>query len=302
MIGDWGEWATSQNFGSFFDWTTQNWVDRKALVDQLLQILPPERMLQLRTPDFKMRMYGAATLAPLEAFSGSARARIGQHNDCFLAQNNDYGTYRNTSVEYPWLANESKYLPTGGETCNYVSPRSDCANAMNEMALFHWSYLNLGYSPTVISNWKTQGCFNEIKQKLGYRLTLQSGSYASRARPGGPLAVNLTLQNRGWAAPFNPRAIEVVLRHYYNGTVYRIPVATDPRTWLPGASIVVNLPVTIPGNVPAGDYSVLLRLPDPEPTLRDRPEYAIQFANTNMWEAATGFNNLNHVVRIGTGS
>ena len=32
--------------------------------------------------------------------------------------------------------------------------------------------------------------------------------------------------------------------------------------------------------------------------VRNRPEYAIQLANNNVWEANTGFNNLNHTVSV----
>jgi hypothetical protein len=42
----------------------------------------------------------------------------------------------------------------------------------------------------------------------------------------------------------------------------------------------------------------LLNLPDSAAALRSRPEYAIQLANNNTWEAAIGFNNLNHAVSV----
>ncbi|MEX2657509.1 MAG: hypothetical protein WD272_08355, partial [Balneolales bacterium] len=41
-------------------------------------------------------------------------------------------------------------------------------------------------------------------------------------------------------------------------------------------------------------YEVLLNLPDPTETLRDRPDYAIRIANAGTWEPETGFNRLNH--------
>jgi hypothetical protein len=43
---------------------------------------------------------------------------------------------------------------------------------------------------------------------------------------------------------------------------------------------------------------VLLALPDPKPNLYDRPEYAIQLANKNVWEVTTGFNNLGHKLEV----
>jgi hypothetical protein len=42
-----------------------------------------------------------------------------------------------------------------------------------------------------------------------------------------------------------------------------------------------------------------LNLPDPTPTLYSRADYAIQLANSGLWEAATGYNKMNHTVAIG---
>ena len=298
LVGDWGEWSSSKHFGSYNSWTAKNWADRKALIDKLLQVVPAERMIQLRTPESKTRMYGSAVLTPREAFSGSTKARIGQHNDCFLAKNDDYGTYVNKRVEYPWLAGEAKYLPVGGETCNYISPRSDCPNALTEMAMFHWSYLNIDYNKSVLDAWKAQGCFGEVKKKLGYRFALQRGTYALEARAGGTFTVNLKMQNEGWAAPFNNRDVELVLRNNDSALAYRIKLDADPRRWLPGKKIILDQIVTLPTYIPTGRYTLLLGLPDPEPALRHRADYAIRLANEDMWEADSGLNRLQHILHV----
>lgn len=47
---------------------------------------------------------------------------------------------------------------------------------------------------------------------------------------------------------------------------------------------------------------MLLHLPDPEPALADRPEYAIQLANQGVWEPASGFNNLLHQIVVSNGA
>ncbi|MFL6716699.1 MAG: DUF4832 domain-containing protein, partial [Burkholderiaceae bacterium] len=67
---------------------------------------------------------------------------------------------------------------------------------------------------------------------------------------------------------------------------------------LAGQSYTVSQNITLPADMAKGNYAVLLNLPDPMPALRSRPEYAIQLANTNTWEASTGFNNLNHTVSV----
>jgi len=60
----------------------------------------------------------------------------------------------------------------------------------------------------------------------------------------------------------------------------------------------VSQNVALPADMPRGNYAVLLNLPDPMASLRGRPEYSIQLANTNAWEASTGFNSLNHTVGV----
>jgi hypothetical protein len=299
FIGSWGEWANSQHFGAMPNLSAQNWTDRKTFTDKLLQTVPAERMVQLRMPVFKQRMTGSSTaLTSSEAFNGSAKARLGHHNDCFLASSSDYGTYTDISTEYPYLAADTTYTPMGGETCNYAPPRSDCPTALSEMAKFHWSYLNMGYNQTVLNAWQTQGCYTQVKQKLGYRFVLQNGAYSSSAKPGGAFQVSLTLQNQGWAAPYNSRDVELVLRNTATGALVRVKLNADPRRWLPGQNVTISQTVTLPADMAKGNYAVLLNLPDPMPTLRARPEYAIQLANANTWEASTGFNNLNFSLNV----
>jgi hypothetical protein len=301
FIGGWGEWAYSQNFGTIpvSNLSSQNWADRKTIVDKLLQIVPAERMIQVRTPRYKFQIVGSnVPLLASEAFNGSARARLGHHNDCFLASDNDQGTYMDQATEYPYLAAETLYLPMGGETCLYNPPRSDCPTAIAELSTFHWSYLNIEFNTDVLDKFKSQGCFDEIRQKLGYYFVLQQGIYSLNAKPGGMFAFNLTLQNFGWAAPFNARDVDLVLRNTVNGTLYRFKLDADPRNWLPGQAVTVSQTVTLPANITSGNYEVLLHLADPMASLRDRPEYAIQLANQDTWEAVTGFNRLHHVAGI----
>ncbi|MDC0710169.1 DUF4832 domain-containing protein [Stigmatella sp. ncwal1] len=298
LIGAWGEWYYTQKFGNAGVVSQADWNNRKAVVDKLLGVLPSSRMVQLRTPKFKRTLYSTSALASAQAFNGSAVARIGHHNDCFLASPDDWGTYENTSVEYPYLAAETNYLPMGGETCNVNPPRSDCASALSEMGLFHYSYLNADYHSSVLSGWASGGCRPEIDRRLGYRFSLVSGTFPATASRGGVLPLDITLRNEGWAAPFNPRSAELVLRNTATGATYRLPLSADPRRWAPGTSVRINENVTVPAGLAAGNYALLLNLPDPAPALNTRPEYAIQFANADVWEASTGFNTLQRNVTV----
>jgi hypothetical protein len=110
--------------------------------------------------------------------------------------------------------------------------------------------------------------------------------------------VNIALKNEGWAAPYNPRLAELVLRHTSSGATYRLPLSSDPRRWAPGTSVTLSQNVTLPAGMATGSYALLLNLPDAAAALSTRPEYAIQLANANVWEASTGFNSLQRTVTV----
>jgi hypothetical protein len=298
FIGGWGEWAYSHHFGNLGQLNEENWQDRKAVVDKLLSVVPDERIVQLRTPDFKRRFAGEKPLQAAEAHSGSARARLGHHNDCFLASSNDWGTYINRAVEYPYLQAETAFVAMGGETCNLEPKRSNCKHALEELARFHYSYLNLSYHPDVLKTFRQEGCFAEIENRLGYRLLLQRAAFPKLAEAGGELAFELAVRNVGWAAPFNRRDAELVLRNLSTHALIRLRIDTDIRQWLPGEAIHIRQNLALPYELPPGRYELLLSFPDASPTLRNRPDYAIRLAHEDGWETATGFNRLGHAIEV----
>ena len=97
FIGSWGEWYyTSQaEFGGYgynqTNLTATNIANRKEVVEAILSALPKSRMIQIRTPTFKQGLYSKNALTNTQAFSESSLARIGHHNDCFLASSSDFG-------------------------------------------------------------------------------------------------------------------------------------------------------------------------------------------------------------------
>jgi hypothetical protein len=51
--------------------------------------------------------------------------------------------------------------------------------------------------------------------------------------------------------------------------------------------------------MPAGEYTVLLGLPDPEPRLQQKTEYAIRLANKGLWDQQTGLHDLKQTMTVG---
>ena len=114
---------------------------------------------------------------------------------------------------------------------------------------------------------------------------------------GAKLSVNLQIKNVGYAPLYNERHAYIVLKN--GNKTYPIQLASDPRTWLPnGVVTTINEQLTVPTNVPDGTYQLYLYLPDAYASIASDPRYAVRFANTNVWEAATGMNKLNASVTV----
>lgn len=307
FVGAWGEWHSStNNLVNFPEGINDN---SRAIVNRLLQALPPERMIAMRYTPYKQALYGSTPLTPQTAHTGTAQARMGAHNDCFLASNTDWGTYPEDAAARDalktYLNLDNRFVPQGGETCNFgadAQPYIGCENALIDLARIRFSTLNIDYEENVLNGWRTGGCFDEIADRLGYRFRLTGAAMSETAAPGGAFDIAFTLVNDGFAAPYNPRGLEIILRSG-SGALYRLALQTqhDPRFWLPeNGDITVSVRAGLPANIPPGEYEILLNLPDPQPTLYGRPEYSIRLANSGMWESATGFHRLNAVVMVET--
>jgi hypothetical protein len=293
FVGVWGEWYYTSNF-IMSPYTQTDYAPRRAVLDALLLSLPTDRMICVRTPEFKMKCFNITytdTLTLASAYKQTDLSRIACHNDCFLADGSDMGTFgSNQQMEF-WRQ-ESKYTAMGGETCQ-PSSYSECSNALVKMKEYHWSYLNSGYNGSVINAWRTNGCLDEINNKLGYRLVLTKGEFTEKPVAGSDFVAKLTIKNVGFAAPFNPRNVEIIFASRTDSTdKYTIKLECDPRKWFAGAENNLDVKYTLPNEMKGKEYDVFLNLPDPRATLANRPEYSIHLANANIWSESTGYNKL----------
>lgn len=321
FIGVWGEQYYTDYFGDASSnggvgkLLDENWQDRIDVLNALLEALPEELMVQVRYPQMKQRaVYGinAPTSSdPLnedEAFSGSAKSRIGFHNDCLFASSTDFGTYQDygnssspaqgdISNLKSYFADDSKYVIVGGETCSDGNnPYSDCApegKADTDLRYLHYTYLNADYNNEVNNDWVDGGCMEDIKKNLGYRIVLDSAGLPSEVESGQSLSLNLHLSNVGYAAPINERPVYLVLRNP-SGEV-RFEFETDIRFW--SSNVTLSGSFDLPDNLNPGQYELLLHLPDANSSISSRSEYAIRLAN-DLWEPETGMNTLNHIVEV----
>ncbi|MBI3347183.1 MAG: DUF4832 domain-containing protein [Burkholderiales bacterium] len=294
FVGAWGEWHTSSNN------LTAN-PARTQIRDALLAALPAERFLQLRYPAYLMQW---APQVPGWR-DGSAASRVGAHNDCFLASVTDVGTYSEDTAarqtERNYIAALSQVAPFGGETCNPADeagavPRTNCADILAEGRQFSLTYLHNDYYRDLFhTRWETQSCMAEVKRSMGYRFELVTLRHSAAATAGQAGDILLTVKNSGWARAFNPRVVQLLLKHKTTGAVVRIALpAVDPRGWLPGSTSTVSAGFTVPAGTPTGAYDVLLALPDGAPSLSADVRYSVRPANADnagkaqAWDATLG--------------
>jgi len=300
FLGVWGEWhSSSTDTGQGIPQQVKN-----DLLDWLLDAVPVDRTVQLRTPGYKHAYIGdTMALSSEEAFTGTARARIGHHNDAFLYQSSNMGTYTNRAVDMDFLARECLYVPNGGESCvEKKSVYDKWANgtvAQQEMAQLHYSYLAGDFHSYIMSGWQREGVYETIGMKMGYRFMLKQTTLPATAVRGETLPIHITIENVGYATPYNERQAYLVLRGA--DTTYTMLLRTDPRRWLPnGARTELRDTMLLPEDMQTGTYEVCLWLPDPYESIRYDARFAIRMANDEVWEATTGYNNLLTTVEVDT--
>jgi hypothetical protein len=304
FIGAWGEWHHSTN-------GTDSPSAEAAIVKALMSAVPSSRMIAIRYPADLRRLQGTGPITPGEAFTGTLRARLGSHQDCFLASDDDWGTW---GLSYEWatqtwkpsgysikrdkayIAQNGRYAVVGGETCNVNPRRSNCKTALSELKYLHGSYLNRNYEPNVIQRFKDGGCFDEINRRLGYRYELSKAAFTSTIAQGEEFQLRLQLVNRGFAAMYNARPVFAVLR--CGPQEYTFHLNVDPRYWAPGATTKFSASFQLPSDIEAGTCTLALWMPDQAISLRDNPLYSVRFANQGVWDATEGYNVISRNVVI----
>ena len=284
FIGAWGEWHHSTNH-------LDNDVDRRAVFEAELLAFPSDRQIEVRTPMFKSAIAGGpVTIAT--AFTDMPVARAAHHNDCLLAPDDDEGTYAKPVDRWRrFAADDSEFLAAGGETCAKNPPHTDCEESLAELGRLHYVHLNRVFKEDVIAGWKKQGCWDQIRDRLGYRLVLRRAGITPKIAPGGVLELDVTVENTGFARPMNKRAVWAVVTS--GGITQKVVLpGVDARRFGPGEVTHIGVRLRLPATQTIGACRVALWLPDEAESLRGRPAYAVRFANEGVWDELRGDNVL----------
>ena len=307
----------------------------REIIQKQLEVIPASRPIAIRYPQSKVALLEGRMQADLTealtnetAYKNTMRARLSAHNDCFLATADDTGTYYYSGIpglespediaaqiehEKNYLNQDNLHVPMGGETCAdtpYTHPDYDNFSdyAQAELARMRWTTLNADYNKNTL---KALGpTLETVKKRLGYRFTLHSSTLPATTPPDSTITLTLTLSNTGYSSPFNPRGLEVVFKSADGTLISRVINVnyednTDPRYWQPAETQIIHLLVQAPSE--AGEYGVLINLPDPllpnvvtytYDGVTTHANYAIRFANETMWQETIGMNQLGHTLLV----
>jgi len=341
FIGAFGEQYYTDNFSPngniTASYTDKVWSDRSEVLAALLNATAKSTMVQVRTPQAKQKyIYGIDasitagsqntenSLTDATAFSDEDIARVGFHNDCFLTDESDTGTYIDygtsgalpesnaVSILKSYHKNDSQYVIVGGETCadeSFTSPPiphdNDCHDGVvNTMDELNYSYLNADYNNAVNNDW-TEGddaCMESIKNRLGYRLALTEANIVTSAKAGNYIPLSLTLDNDGFTSALTAMELRLILKNVESGLETIIVLdktRNDIRTWQPG-TININENIKLPDDLAVGDYSLFFHITDiaNNGVISARPEYSIHLANNFIWNEITGYNSLDHTISV----
>ena len=143
FVGVWGEWYYTANYGNETQHMNAN---RRKVVDYLFANAPEDRFILFRYPMIKTEYLDDETpLTSDEAFTGTVKARMGCHNDAFLNNWGNDGTYASDDKSddpkvRQYIATETLYVPNGGETNVESNSLAEKVydDAPEEMATYHW--------------------------------------------------------------------------------------------------------------------------------------------------------------------
>ncbi len=168
FVGAWGEWHSSKHG------IEQDHAALAKIVAKVLEVLPADRMTQVRVPRYKRWVLddplfgGFAEVDAESAHKGSPTARIGFNNDGFLAGETCGGTWTEPPLysnpgnpEFDTMTRQSAYVAVDGELFwNDQGGKLDGLRAAERLRLHHYSSFSLAHSysgregkPYTIDDW-----------------------------------------------------------------------------------------------------------------------------------------------------
>lgn len=219
FIGAWGEWHSDQ-YGD--PYRNKESAFRRELVTHALEQFDDRIYIALRYPaDLKKHL------------KSKSIHRIGLHNDCSNARIDTYPLHNADIL--------TKQTPQGGEVCEQEPKGSfgassnfdkfyGCDVMVEYFNTYNFDVLNGGTYAGSNARFERQGCWQQIRDRLGYRFVLTGSKYKD-----GWLHFSVT--NKGFGKSFKSRKLSLLLEGR------KIETDIDVRNWLSGESYVEKIKV-----------------------------------------------------------
>ncbi len=301
FVGSWGEhWG-----GKYCSMP-----DKAKLVDILLDVVPKEIPITVRTPLTFATWAGIeeSELGEYISEPGSDASRIGLYNDGYMGSDSDLGTYHDRERDTTWLGRQAVTTYFGGEfsgnlefTKQYETYLPE--NAIPEMYKTHLSYINSNiyqlykdyifgeqYDVEDVDNSAYYGetVFKFMRDHLGYRFVIRDSDLSAQVEQGEILTLRADIENTGFANPIMAQKAELILEK--DGNYIRTDVDIDTRKWYSRTTATPEFQMKIPGGLETGEWNVYLKLSIGNNTIDQMHMRSVHFANDGVWNPALGAN------------
>jgi len=289
-LGSYGEWHSGK-----YDEDVNK---KNQIIDKLLQVIPESIQINLRRPKFIQEYIGSLdTVNSSNAYTAEKIARLGLHNDGYLASDTDLGTYSRNEREESlrWQEKQTLYTLFGGESQNKDSIFTNIENAISDMRKRHCVYLNKTYDTNVKEKWKNTKYNNEngykyIQNHLGYRLILEEMNISQK---GNKLNIDVQIKNVGFGNIVRKKKTSLILKS--QNEQYEIILDMDIREKLNEDTYSFNLQEKLPNNIKNDTYSAYLKISEPYEKIQNNVKYSIRLANSNIYDEILGANYLGDI-------
>ena len=297
-LGSYGEWHNGK-----YDKSLEK---KNQVIDKLLENIPESIQINLRRPSFIEEYIGNnQTVTNENAFSNEKIARLGLHNDGYLASKTDLGTYPeyNREESLLWQEKQTSYTLFGGECQNRESIYTNLNNAIADMEQRHCTYMNKTYDREVKEKWKEttytdtnsiyygKTGYEYIQNHLGYRLVIRdiNMSYTDKK-----MNVKIDIENVGFGNIVRKKQIGFILKNANNQ--YYVETEIDIRKLLNGKNYELEISENLPQNVKDSEYEVYLKIEEPFESLKNNANYSVKLANKNIWNSDLGANYIGDII------
>ena len=250
-LGSYGEWHDGK-----YDKDKEK---RNQVVNKLLKCIPESIQISLRKPSYIEDYIGNnQTVKKINAFSNDEIARLGLHNDGYLASETDLGTYNKSEREESllWQGKQTLYTLFGGECQNKDSIYTNLNNAIVDMEKRHCTYMNKTYDREVKEKWKKEIYTNKnsvyqgengykyIENHLGYRLVIRDVDMICTKRK---INIGINIENVGFGNIIRKKQLGFFLKNENNQ--YYIESDIDIRKQLNEKMYELTIAEELPKNV-----------------------------------------------------